>query len=119
MNSATYAPPIFRHLRVMLVTLGMRRAPSVTVRSGRTPCTGCPNRSAAPMPNPYDPPMTDEDWTPNNLDEFEPSSAELFYGDVGSWEWHEDMEARQSHPDMWGYTCSAGVRHEPDGMVLT
>lgn len=42
-------------------------------------------------PRIFEPPMTDEDWSPNNIDEFEPGT-EIFYGDCGSWEWHEHMD---------------------------
>ena len=43
------------------------------------------------MPSPFEPPMTDEDWTPNNLDEFEPGGAPEPF-ECGSDEYHEWMD---------------------------
>lgn len=70
----------------------------------------------------FDPPMTDEDWTPNNLDEFEPH-GDPENDEHGSWCWHEQSvlapNARhQPHPDMIGYTCSAGVVHTEHEMLF-
>lgn len=40
----------------------------------------------------FEPPLTDEDLEPNNIDLFEPGT-DLFYGDCGSYAYHEFMDS--------------------------